>query len=185
MDKEEYFRKMEALVDTPNTYRKLHADPTQQHRSTIMSTLLPMQRYLSASTFYRLSPSTTPIPPLFFGQPKVHKEGMPLRPIVSCRNTIFAALTKECGRILAPLVGKTRHHIKDSVDLVGKLKDVVIPPNYSLCSFDLKEMFTNIDQKRTVELVQELLECDRDLAKRTPIQIDDIMTMVKLDLDLA
>ena len=136
MDKEEYFRKIEALVDTPNTYQKLDAEPTQQHRATIVSTLLPMQQYLPASTFYRLSPSTTAIPPLLFGQPKVHKEGLPLRPIVSCRSTISAALMKECGRILAPLVGKTRHCIKDSVDLVGNLKDQVIPSGYSLCSFN-------------------------------------------------
>ena len=76
----------------------------------------------------------------------------------------------ECGRILPPLVGKTRHHIKDSVDLVKKLKDIVIPPNYSLCSFDLKEMFTNMDQERTLDLVQELLEGNRDLANAPPFE---------------
>ena len=121
---------------------KLKADPTQQHRNTIMAALLPIQNYLPASMFYRLSPSTTANPPLMFGQPKVHKVGMPLRPIVSCRNTIFSAVTKECGKILGPLVGNTSHHIKDSVDLVNKLRDIVLPLDFTLYSFDLTEMFT-------------------------------------------
>ena len=82
-------------------------------------------------------------------------------------------------------MGKTVHHIKDSVDLVGKLKGKVIPPNYSICSFDLVNMYTNIPQGPTLELVKEKLRADKDLAKRTPIRIDDIIAMIKLDLDLA
>ena len=89
------------------------------------------------------------------------------------------------GRILTPLVGKTPHHIKDSVDLVGKLKDIVIPPDYSICSFDLEDMYTNIPQEPTLDLVKEKLKNDRDLSKRTPIRINDILALVKSDLDLA
>ena len=162
---------MEVLVGNTTTYEKLDADPTQHHRATIMASLLPMRSYLPAPLYHRLAPSTTANPPLLFGQPKVHKANMPLRPIVSCRNTIFSALTKECGRILGPLVGKTRHHIKDSVDLVGRLRVKIIPPNYSLCSFDLVDMYTNIPQEPTLELVREKLTNDRDLNKRTPIRI--------------
>ena len=96
-----------------------------------------------------------------------------------------AAVTREYGRILGPVVGKTVHHIKDSVDLANKLRDVTIPPNYSLCSFDLVVMYTNIPQDPTLELVKQRLEADRDLAKRTPIEVNDIMAMIKCDLDLA
>ena len=102
LDKEAYFSKMETLVSNNTTYQKLTADPTNQHRATITAALRPMQRYLPASTYYCLVPLTTACPPLMFGQPKVHKMGMPLRPIVLCRNTIFPAITKECGRILTP-----------------------------------------------------------------------------------
>ena len=176
---------MEAFVGNNDTYEKLEADPTRHHRATIMATLLPMQRHLPAPLFHRLSPSTTANPPLIFGQPKVHKEGMPLRPIVSCRNTIFAELTKECGRILGPLVGKTPHHIRDSVNLVEKLKDKVIPPNFSLCSFDLKDMYTNILQEPTLKILEDRLKNDADLNKRTPMNVNNILALVKLDLDLA
>ena len=85
MDKADYHQKMEVIVGNSNTYEKLDTDPTHQYRSTIMAKLLPMQSYLPAPLFHHLSPSTTANPPLMFGQPKVHKEELTLRPIVSCR----------------------------------------------------------------------------------------------------
>ena len=46
-------------------------------------------------------------------------------------------------------------------------------------------MFTNMPQERILELVKGLLENDSNLSKRTPIKVNNIMVMVKLDLDLA
>ena len=99
----------------------------------------------------------------------VHKVGMLLRPIVSCKNTRFSALTKECGRILTPLVGKTHPHIQDSLDLVKKLEDKVIPPGFTLVSFDVSDMYTNINQGPTLELVREKLEGDRIFTNILPL----------------
>ena len=110
---------------------------------------------------------------------------MPFRPIVSCSNFIFTQLTKECARVIGPLVGKTSHHIKDSIDLTKKLKDIKLPPNYSLCSFDFCDMYTNIPQESTLTILRSKLEEDRSLQRRTPLRIDDIMALIKLDLDLA
>ena len=122
MDRDGYYAKMETLVGDNNTYEKLSVDPTQHHMASIITTLLAMKNYLPATTYYRLTPSMTANPPLLFSQPKVHKVNMLLRPIVLCRNTIFSGLTKECGLIIAPIVGKYEHHIKDSVDMVDKLR---------------------------------------------------------------
>ena len=54
-------------------------------------------------------------------------------------------MTKECGYILGLLVGKTEHHYRESVDLDNKRRDVILPPNYSLASFYLGNMFTNLN----------------------------------------
>ena len=86
---------------------------------------------------------------------------------------------------MAPLVGKTEHHIQDSVDMVNKLKNITLPPGYSLTSFDLTEMFTRLPQGHTLELLRQRLESDPDLSKRTALRINDIMALVTLDLDLA
>ena len=112
---------MEALLADSDTYRKLPSDPTNAYKNIIVAALTPIKGYAPDSVYWRLYPSTTQ-PPLYFGNPKIHKEGLPMRPIVSARDTIFSGLTKELGRILSPMVGHTTHHLRDSADMVEKLK---------------------------------------------------------------
>ena len=90
-----------------------------------------------------------------------------MRPIVSARDTIFSGLTKEMGRILGPLIGHTAHHLKDSADLVEKLKNVVIPPTHRIFSFNLVNMFTNIPTSDVIRLAGERLEADEKLKDRS------------------
>ena len=108
-----------------------------------------------------------------------------MRPIVSARDTIFSGLTKELGRILGPLVGHTEHHLKDSADLVQKLKDVEIPPTHRLYSFDLTNMYTNIPTSDAINLAGDRLNADASLKERTPIKPEDIVRLLKLDIELA
>ena len=44
--------------------------------------------------------------PKFYGLPKIHKEGVPLRPIVSSIGAVTYHTAKELARILKPLVGR-------------------------------------------------------------------------------
>ena len=111
MDKADYHQKMEQLFSDETTYTRLEEDPTQGYRNAILDVLRPMQSYLPPSIYFRLFPTTTN-PPLAFGQPKVHKPGQPLRPIVAARNSIFTGITKEVARLLQPLVG---HSVADVV----------------------------------------------------------------------
>ena len=98
-----------------------------------------------------------------------------MHPIVSARDTIFSGLTKELGRILSPMVGHTTHHLRDSADMVEKLKDVVIPATHRLYSFDLVNMFTNIPQGEAINLAGMRLNADATLQERTPIKPEDLI----------
>ena len=46
--------------------------------------------------------------PKFYGLPKIHKPGIPLRPIISSIGTVTYNTAKELARILKPLVGLSR-----------------------------------------------------------------------------
>ena len=52
--------------------------------------------------------------PQMYGLPKVHKEGTPMRPIVSAISSPSYNLAKELMRILTPLAGNTLHSVKNS-----------------------------------------------------------------------
>ena len=67
MDKEEYINKAQALLDQPE-YKFIPADATR-YKNKLISILKSIKAEASS--------------PKFYGLPKVHKQGMPLRPIVS------------------------------------------------------------------------------------------------------
>ena len=59
---------------------------------------------LNEETYRRLYP-TGAVSSKFYGLPKVHKPGIPLRPIVSSTGTATCNTAKELSRILKPLMG--------------------------------------------------------------------------------
>ena len=60
--------------------------------------------------------------PKFYGLPKIHKQGTPLRPIVSGCGLVTYGVAKELIKILKPLVGKSPHHINSTQDILNRLK---------------------------------------------------------------
>lgn len=54
--------------------------------------------------------------PSFYALPKIHKPGIPLRPIVSYCTSPLQPLAKFLKCVLSPLVGTTEHHIKNSTE---------------------------------------------------------------------
>ena len=49
--------------------------------------------------------------PKFYGLPKIHKTGIPLRPIVCSMGSVTYGVTKVLAKVLKPLVGKSAHNI--------------------------------------------------------------------------
>ena len=74
------------MLNDTNMYTKPPSDPTNAHKSTITAALALIKDYVPPSVYWRLYPNTSQ-PPLYFGNPKIHKEGLPMRPIVSARDT--------------------------------------------------------------------------------------------------
>ena len=88
LDKEEYTAKSEELLNQSN-YRILKTDPTTKHKNKLISLLksLKAEGGIDDNIYRRLYP-TGAIPPKYYGLPKVHKPGMPLRPIISSEPSI-------------------------------------------------------------------------------------------------
>ena len=64
--------------------------------------------------------------PKFYGLPKIHKPGIPLRPIVSSTGTATYNTAKELAKILKSLVGISAHHVQNTRDFMEQLNDVII-----------------------------------------------------------
>ena len=65
-------------------------------------------------------------PPQLHGLPKVHKVGVPLRPIISTIGSPTYSLSKVLARILTPLVGHTDSFVNNSAQFVTKIRDATL-----------------------------------------------------------
>jgi len=108
MKKEDYDEKLFKMLSNDKTPENLKRDPsakTEKLLNKFISRLLDNQKITQGECF-NLKSSDANAPSLY-GQPKVHKPDIPLRPIVSFIGSPTYALSKKIVNLLAPLVGNT------------------------------------------------------------------------------
>ena len=83
IDKEEYVNKAEDLLKE-SSYKKIAEDPTAKQKNKLISILknIKTDGGLKDEVYRGLYP-TSAGSPKFYGLPKIHKPGIPLRPIIS------------------------------------------------------------------------------------------------------
>ena len=86
-----------------------------------------------------------------YGSPKIHKDGVRLRPIVDYTQTIGYKVSRELANILQPLVGKTEHHAANSQELVNEITKVKLEEGESFVSYDVVSLFTKNPIKEACE----------------------------------
>ena len=79
-------------------------------------------------------------PPLFYGRVKLHKEGAPLRPIVSTVGSCTYKVVKGVARVLASYSQQVESYIRNTKDLMEEIKTWKLEPDAVLVSFDVKSL---------------------------------------------
>ena len=107
LDKDNYIKKSDVLLKQ-NTYRELVADPTNKYKNKLINLLktIKSEGGMNNNTYKRLYP-TGAISPKYYGLPKMHKAGVPLRAIISSRGSATYETAKELAKIIKPLVGRS------------------------------------------------------------------------------
>ena len=95
-------------------------------------------------------------PAIMYGLPKVHKENNPLRPILAAYNTASFKLAKFVVPLLAQFT-KNEFTLKNSYDFYDELKNVSLPNDFYMCSFDVQSLFTNVPLDETINICCDLL----------------------------
>ena len=112
------------------------------------------------------SQTQTSRPPRLYGLPKIHKEGFPLRPIVSNTGAPTYQLSKYLAGILSQLTGNSAHHVKNAFHFVRILESLRVQPEDLLVSFDVVSLFTNVPIVDSLEILSHHFE-------------DDVLTLFK------
>ena len=189
LTKEQYRAKVHDLINDEETYEELRGDPTSSYTRKVREVLKSIEQKgrLTRSQYLSLYPSD-PQPPLFYGLPKVHKPDVPLRPIVSTIGSVTYNIAKHVASILAPMVGRTNFHVKDSKDFVQFTRTLNLADDETMVSFDVESLFTSVPVDVACEVAKKRLDSemkkeDSIVRASTAMEVDDILLLLKLCLN--
>ena len=129
--------------------------------------LIPQTKYRQLIQHYSKLPYT-------YGLPKIYKDGIPLRPIVSNRGSAYHPLSHFLVEIISPLTGKSSSYVKNFVE---RISDAPIHSN-QMVSMDVVSLFTKVITDETLAVVRDKLAADHFLEECTCIPIDNLMEML-------
>ncbi|XP_072023154.1 uncharacterized protein [Amphiura filiformis] len=183
LDKTEYHSKVCALLNDTKTYEPLKRDPTSGYRKKVIDCLQNLEKseVIDRNLYHKLYPGESI--PKFYGLPKIHKPHAPLRPIVSCVDSVTYNVAKHIAYIIGPLVGKSKHHIVNSQDFVNKVCDIHLEDNETITSYDVSALFTCVPPKEAVNCVRDFLRKDNTLKERTDLSPDQVCEVLELCLN--
>ena len=118
MDRDEYIKKAEELFCQP-TYKSIPTDLTTKYKNKLIALLktIMAESGINEAVYRRLYPIGAGSPK-FYGLPKVNKDGMPLRLIVSSIGAVTYETSIELARILKLLVGRSPYHAQNVRDFI-------------------------------------------------------------------
>ncbi|XP_011858342.1 PREDICTED: uncharacterized protein LOC105555901, partial [Vollenhovia emeryi] len=139
MDKRDYHNKVNTLLSDAQVYKKLKCDPTSSVEKKT-SSLIKKANLPPLTTKY-LTPSDSSASRLY-GLPKIHKESVPLRPIVSNIGGHTYQLARYLTKPLQKLTGLNDSHIRNSMDFVNRITKIKTEPNDILFEGEFYEQTT-------------------------------------------
>jgi hypothetical protein len=116
----DYKQKITSFLEDPS-YRRLARDPTDS--TEWKTTLLLKKSTLTEDICKQLRPASSR-PPRLYGLPKIHKDGVSLRPIVSSIGTPTYQLSKYLAGLLSQLTGNSATHVKNSFQFIQILESL-------------------------------------------------------------
>ena len=136
--------------------------------------------FIEQQEHFKLKPTGTQ-PPRFYDLPKLHKDGTPMRPIVSYTGTPLYEISKYIANILKPYGKLKEQHTNSSKSFSTFICQQKIEPDEIMVSFDVTSLYTTIPIDQALLIIKDLLEHDQKLADMTllsPKQILDLLDIL-------
>ena len=150
----DYKSKIAALLMEDGKFLKLEIDDTCERETKLQNKL----RYLSnkgavtRETYKRVSPCGSKSG-ILYGLPKIHKQGVPIRPIISAIGTYTYKLSKYLDEIIKPILVEDHFMAKDTFDFVNLISEQKLESHNYMVSFDVSSLFTNVPVTETIEII--------------------------------
>lgn len=134
-----------------------------------------LNKHPARKAFSAYFPDTLVLPK-FYGLPKIHKPGVPLRPITSTRGSPGYCIAKQFDALINQVFPRTGWHIRDSYEFVDFIGATKIKDDDRLVSFDVVSMFPSIPYDLVYDII--LSEADKFL-ELFDIGVELLQSLVK------
>jgi hypothetical protein len=128
-------------------------NPTNIYQKEIRRTINECNKSFNNSNKWKYV-NLKPEAPKIRGLIKIHKPGMPIRPIVNFINAPSYKLAKLLTNKLKTHIPLPNvYNIKNSTHLIEELNNIPVNSNIKLASFDITNMYTNIPTEELVQII--------------------------------
>lgn len=99
---------------------------------------------------------TDTLPLKIYIPPKIHRNNVPLGPIISSIDSPTYNISKHWSNLLQLLIGQTSTFVKDSTEFVEKMDNSTVDINDLLVRFDIVSLFTMMTIEETFDQLNEI-----------------------------
>lgn len=180
MMREDYNQKMSTLVNDTTTYEQVRFDPTSRYQNGNNSLVkrlkdLKLIDYRTAKTLT----SNNAICPRIYGQPKAHKQNLPLRPVIPNITAPTCKLAKYIANILQRSI-HSNYNTTSSFEFCDEVNHITLPEGYVMISLDVTSLFTNVPRYLvTKNIIERWNEVD------TRINLDLFLEIVEYCMEAS
>ena len=129
--------------------------------------VLKNNEFIDNKLYCYLKPTDLP-EPRFHGQQKIHKPGVPIRPIVSYSDSPLSNLKKYIANILKAYVEDENDNDKNSTTFSNYIKNVPIEDDETI-SFDVTSLYTNVPIIDMLNIIKDYVTNDGQFTRKTAI----------------
>ena len=183
MNRRDYVEKANVFLEG-RQFKKLNSDPTRTFQKTVQDTLRTMKRCFDRKTYTSIYPSSSH-PGRFFGTAKVHKVSdgvndvkmLPIRPVISSIGTATYRTSQYLAELLKPLTS-SKYTVESTKDFIDKIKQKKIDDEYSMVSFDVESLFTNVPLTYTIDIILDQIYNQNKI--KTKLRKEELKTLLLL-----
>ncbi|KAF6777482.1 hypothetical protein AHF37_03046 [Paragonimus kellicotti] len=187
LNRSDYIEKLNDILADQTKFRRVanERDKTEYAEQQITKCLksLKDEKLITPATYEQLRPQGSTIPRLY-GLPKVHKPGVPVRPILDMMNSPYHSTAKWLVKLLEPVRKAIAPlSLRDTFEFVECIQNVNMNSQKS-CSLDVVSLFTNVPLLETVNFICDYVsETGIDIGL-PPLKLKELLLRCTFDVQL-
>ena len=148
---DEYHQKLDAILADTTKFTKIRRNPIEDIKKEANNIIDRINALSTSTKFLRIKGDYEP--GYIYGNVKTHKNGNPLRPIISQIPTPTYRLAKQLNTLLTPYI-PTKYRVQSSSEFLQIVRSAT--PEGTIASLDVESLFTNVPVEETINMI-----CDR------------------------